>query len=166
MGLNSDEIIKSFSSKNLIDLMLIRSVEEFARENNYPQYIIGDTRLESEYYIVRQGEGIYAVNVGDKKEKIVFKVLPSRQCGRNSTYYVPTLMDTIIDLSKEKVVDEYRKFIEEYRFKRIKPTTDFRPLSVSGLECTKSNTDTIRHATRRSFNDMGKQRRFIPKKEI
>ena len=57
---------------------------------------------------------------------------------------------------KEKFENEYRKFIEENRFKGIKTITSFRPLSISGIPCAKSHGNNIKYATRRSFDDMGK----------
>lgn len=64
------------------------------------------------------------------------------------------IIDSIYGCEQELVRNEYRKFIEEGRFKRV----EYRcgSLSIPRVQCTKSNGNSIKYASRRFPNDMVK----------
>lgn len=65
-------------------------------------------------------------------------------------------IDNPILKMKEKIKNEYRKYLEETKYRGIKPVTDFRPLSVQWLQRTKSHRNHFKYDSRRLFDDMGK----------
>lgn len=60
----------------------------------------------------------------------------------------------IIKLSKESLLNEYRKFIEENKYGRVKLGS--RQISIPRIQRSKSNRNNIKHDTRRFLNGMGK----------
>ena len=66
----------------------------------------------------------------------------------------PLILDTLYNDKRELVENEYRKFIEENRFKGIKYRSG--QISIPRIQCTTSNGNTIKYASRRFPNDMVK----------
>ena len=59
-----------------------------------------------------------------------------------------------IENNQEKIQNEYRKFIEENRYGRIKYRRG--EISIPRIQCAQSNGNNIKYASRRLLDDMGK----------
>ena len=70
---------------------------------------------------------------------------------QNFIYHDPRSLDKCM---QESYINEYRKFIEESKYKGIKPRD--RQISISRIQCSESHGNNIKYDSRRIFDDMGK----------
>lgn len=72
----------------------------------------------------------------------------------NRIYSYEDICNSFINRQQEQIQNEYRKFIEENRYGRIKYRRG--EVSVPRIQCSKSNGNNIKYDSRRLLDDMGK----------
>lgn len=72
----------------------------------------------------------------------------------NRIYSYSDIRNEYIKNSRKRAENEYRKFIEENRYGRIKYRRG--EISIPRIQCAQSHGNNIKYASRRLLDDMGK----------